>query len=125
MKFFAIAGLIATTAAAELCCSVCSGDGVEKTYSIDTKAGHCGESCIPANKFWLYKIFEAGLTVAENGNESFPCKEHGFTDYWQTETHGIPHILSVAVDFYNVPGVVPTTTVDKTIKNMIKKEIDS
>ena len=100
MKFFA---LVASAAAADMCCSACSGDGINKYYSIDPNAGHCGESCIPDSKFWLYHIFEKWLTKAENGRESFPCQEHGFTDYWQTETHGVPHLLIVAVDFYDKP----------------------
>ena len=81
MKLFGIAALVAIVSAEDRCCTVCSGAGIEKTYSIDPIAGHCGESCIPITKFWLYHIFEAWLTVAENGNASSPCKEHGFTEY--------------------------------------------
>ena len=120
---FALIGLIATAAAEDMCCSLCDGPGIGKYYSIDPHFGHCGESCIPDSKFWLYHIFEKWLTKAENGTHSYPCKEHGFTDYWQTETHGVPGLLSVAVDFYNKPGAIPTQTSDYTIKGMIKKEI--
>ena len=122
MKFATLA-IIGYAAAEDMCCTLCDGPGISKYYSIDPNAGHCGESCIPDSKFWLYHIFEKWLTKAENGNTSFPCKEHNFTEYWQTETHGVPGLLSVAVDFYNKPGAVPTETKDYTIKGMIKKEI--
>ena len=50
------------------CCLNCSSPNpsIIKTYSIDNIFHHCGESCIDGNKFWLYKIFEAGLKKADN-----------------------------------------------------------
>ena len=122
MKFFTL-GLIAAVAAEDMCCSACDGEGVSKYFSIDPVHGHCGECCIKDSQFWVYKIFEKYLQKAENGNTSSPCSENGFTDYWMTETHGVPHLLSVTVDFYNKPGFVPTETKDYSIKGMIKNEI--
>ena len=43
------------------------------------------------------------MKLAENGNDSFPCKEHGYTEYTRTDTHTVPGIVSVAVDFWYVP----------------------
>ena len=104
MKFFSLVALVATVVAEDKCCVACpTTGGMIKAYSIDPNAGHCGESCIPASQFWLYHIFEKWLTKSDSGNDGSPCAEHGFTEYWQTETHGVPHLLSVAVDFYDKP----------------------
>ena len=102
MKFSAFTALLATVSAADTqCCATCpSGGEMIKTYSIDPNAGHCGESCIPADKFWVYHIFEKWLTKADS-NDATPCADKGFTEYWETETHGVPHLLSVTVDLYN------------------------
>ena len=109
MKFFALAALAATASAVDTtqCCVACPA-GEIKTYSIVPSAGHCGESCIHADKFWLYHIFESGLIKSTS---STPCADHGYTKYWETETHGFPHLLTVQVDFYNKPAspVAPTS----------------
>ena len=81
------------------CCEVCPDDQI-KTFSIDTKGGHCGESCIPPSKFWLYKIFEPGMQKAD-ANDQKVCAENGWPTFYENETHGFPGLLTVSVDFYN------------------------
>ena len=71
-----------------------------KTYSVDTKHGHCGEACIDPNKFAEYKLFEPGLTKCESNDEP-ACANHGYANYTGTETHGLPHILTIELDFYD------------------------
>ena len=99
MKFSALTALVALTSADEQCCISCPSNLI-KAFSIDPNAGHCGESCIPAHQFWLYHIFEKWLTKADS-NDATPCSDHGFTEYWETETHGVPNLLAVTVDLYN------------------------
>jgi hypothetical protein len=82
-----------------VCCKVCSDDKI-KTYSVDAPHGHCAESCIPPNKFDLYKLFERNLTRSKTNNET-SCANNGYAAYWMTEEHGIPRILQVEVDMYN------------------------
>ena len=81
------------------CCTACPDDQI-KTFSIDTKGGHCGESCIPPGKYWIYKIFEPGMQKAD-ANDQKVCAENGWPNYSMTETHGIPGVLTVQVDFFN------------------------
>ena len=114
MKFFAVAAIAATAVSAldtTKCCVACPADEI-KTYSIDPNAGHCGESCIHADKFWLYHIFEKWLTKT-GSNSGTPCADHGYVDYWMTETHGFPHLLTVQVDFYN--KTAPATPVVQAV----------
>ena len=68
----------------EKCCSQCTIEGELKYYSIDKKFNMCGEYCLNPRKFYLFKIFESGLTLAENEN---PCETLGYTSYVETETH--------------------------------------
>ena len=104
MKFLALTALIASVSAEDKCCVTCpSTGGYIKTYSIDPNAGHCGESCIKSFEFSLYHIFEKWLTKAANV-DSHPCADHGYTQYWETETHGLPHVLTATVDLYNKPA---------------------
>ena len=101
MKVFALAALLGTTMASytDLCCTKCTGEGIIKTWSIDTTHNECGEGCIPEDKFWLYHIFEKNLTKASSLTAT-ECANRGYTLYDKTETHGIPHVLSVTVDLY-------------------------
>ena len=71
MKFFALAAALVSTVAADStkCCTVCPA-GEVKTYSIVPAEGHCGVSCIHADKFWLYHVFEKGLITAKTNT---PC----------------------------------------------------
>jgi hypothetical protein len=90
----------------EQCCVACPTNTV-KYYSIDKTFGHCGESCLNPKDYAAYKLFEPGLTLADKDN----CNSLGYTVYWETETHGIPHILSTTVDFYNKPSKATTEVV--------------
>lgn len=76
----------------------------EKYYSVDRIFNMCGESCMNPKDYWLYKIFEAGLTKAQS---NFPCSHQrsrvsgdgNFTVYYQTEVHGFRY-LNMTVDMY-------------------------
>jgi len=78
------------------CCESCS-DGKNKYFSVDKVHGKCGESCIKDSYFWLYRIFEKGLTKASSNT---PCADLKFTKYDETQTHGFGPIKAT-VDLYN------------------------
>lgn len=91
------------------CCETCNASlGLAKYWSTDGTYDHCGEACIPPSQFWLYKIFEKNLTLAE---EPHPCKDKisnngsHYTEYSQTVSHGIPYIFTATLDLYD-PGPV-------------------
>ena len=98
--FYIIGALLFTSIVSvkEKCCQTCEGELV-KYYSIDTKYDRCGECCLNPARFWLFKMFESGLNLAENNN---PCETLGYTEYVETETHGIA-ILSATLDKYKKP----------------------
>jgi len=81
------------------CCEACA-DGKEKFYSVDTKHDRCGECCMKPKLYWLYHLFESGLTKAEDEN---PCHELGYTEYETTEKHGFLFITST-LDKYKKPN---------------------
>ena len=83
----------------EKCCSKCTNEGEVKYYSIDKKYDMCGECCLNPKKFYLFKIFESGLTLAENEN---PCETLGYSSYEETESHGFL-FLKVSLDKYKKP----------------------
>ena len=88
----------------EMCCDECTKEGEIKYYSvatgvIDKTYVRCGECCMDPDKYWIYKIFESGLTEAEVNH---PCYELGFTEYENTETHGAMGITMV-LDKYKKP----------------------
>ena len=98
MKSIVLGALSTVAVSADpMCCTTCPNDLI-KTYSIDPNASHCGESCIKESDFWKYHIFEKWLTRAETAN---PCIDHGYINYWETTSHGIPHLLSITVDLWN------------------------
>ena len=103
MKTFALVALLGSTIAAssDICCNTCP-DNMIKTWSIDDIFHQCGEGCIQESKFWLYHLFEKNLTKASS-NTATECADRGYTLYDSTQTHGIPHILSVTVDLYKTP----------------------
>merc|ERR1719438_468800 len=84
------------------CCKTCEAP-LLKYFSVDEPHGFCGESCIDPAKFSQYKLFEKNLTIATSDDacakEFVPDGSH-YTDYTKTETHGVPGLLSVTVDFY-------------------------
>jgi hypothetical protein len=94
---------------AKCCVGRCTDQNMEKYYSIalgpdpNSKrvlGKHCGESCMDPADFKKYHLFEPGLTLA-NGTYT-PCADMGFTNYWETETHGAGPITAT-VDLYNTP----------------------
>jgi len=85
--FLLIVLLISTVASKEnkKCCTTCEVKGEIKYYSIDKIFNRCGECCLKPSLFWLYKIFEKGLTEADSET---PCEDLGYGNYETTETHG-------------------------------------
>lgn len=69
------------------CVGACPVEGEVKYLSVDVKTDLCGETCM--NPFWypIFKIFEAGLERAEDGDDS-PCTTLGYPKYLETVTHG-------------------------------------
>ena len=58
------------------------------------------------------------------------CKDNGFTQYKETDTHGVPGLLSMVVDMYQKPGSdVKTPSTDKKIeeaaKTLIKEAMEN
>ena len=101
MKVFALllALLISAVVSDERCCVECTVEGEIKYYSIDTLWDRCGECCMNPDKYWIYHIFESGLTEAEVDN---PCEQFGYTEYEKTETHGAMGI-TMTLDKYKKP----------------------
>ena len=91
--------LFAYAAAEEKCCEECTKENEIKYYSIDTLFNRCGECCMDPDKYWIYHIFESGLTEAE---VEHPCAEFGYTEYETTETHGAIFI-TMTLDKYKKP----------------------
>ena len=82
----------------EKCCVSCNKSGEVKIYSIDTKYDQCGEGCLNPKLFWVYKIFESGLTLAENKT----CADLGYSEYIETMTHGV-FPIKITIDLYKKP----------------------
>ena len=101
MKVFALllALLVSVVVSDERCCVECTVEGEIKYYSIDTLWDRCGECCMNPDKYWIYHIFESGLTEAEVDN---PCEQFGYTEYEKTETHGAMGI-TMTLDKYKKP----------------------
>ena len=88
----------------EKCCDECTKEGEIKYYSIatgviDKTYVRCGECCMNPDQYWIYHIFESGLTEADVDH---PCYELGFTEYETTETHGAMAI-TMTLDKYKKP----------------------
>merc|ERR1711998_572564 len=81
----------------EPCCNTCDLEGMEKYYSIDHIFHQCGECCMDPKDFWLYKVFEPGLTKDDDNVN--PCSSRNYTEYRKTETHGAGPI-SMTLDMY-------------------------
>ena len=97
--FILAALLFASVAADEKCCEECTKENEIKYYSIDKVFNRCGECCMDPDKYWIYHIFESGLTEAE---VEHPCEELGYTEYETTETHGAMGI-TMTLDKYKKP----------------------
>ena len=67
------------------CCTACEAPMV-KYHSVDHIFNNCGESCMDPKKFWIYKLFEPGLTLSDTNT---PCADRKYTDYKGTPTHGV------------------------------------
>ena len=91
--------LVATVVSDEMCCYECTVEGEIKYYSIDSLFNRCGECCMDPDKYWIYHIFESGLTEAEVDH---PCEELGYTEYEKTETHGAMGV-TMTLDKYKKP----------------------
>jgi hypothetical protein len=101
MKIFLLllALLFAAVVSDEKCCVECTVEGEIKYYSIDSLWNRCGECCMNPDKYWIYHIFESGLTEADVDH---PCEELGYTEYEKTETHGAMGI-TMTLDKYKKP----------------------
>ena len=98
-----MAALFASVNATDMCCEKCGvNDDKIKTYSIDHIFNMCGEACMEASDFWKYKLFEPGLTKVDRGDAT-PCHDAGYTNYYETDTHGVPHIITMTLDMYKMP----------------------
>ena len=94
-----LALLFAAVASDEKCCVECTVEGEIKYYSIDKIFDRCGECCMNPDKYWIYHIFESGLTEADVDH---PCEELGYTEYEKTETHGAMGV-TMTLDKYKKP----------------------
>ena len=101
IKIIAIIAIIALSGViCDKCCSVCPV-GQEKVFVL--RSGECGEGCIDPSSFNKIKVFESTLTLAPKSDEP-ACLEAGYPIYKNTETHGIPKILTLQCDFYTQPA---------------------
>lgn len=77
------------------CCLVCE-PGKSMYYSIDENTNLCGQTCINDNMYFLYKLFEPGLTKADH---ILICPRKGYEKYVSTVTHGV-FFLKDTLDLY-------------------------
>ena len=61
-----------TPGPAQPCCKSCTVAGQVKYYSIDKVHNMCGECCMKPSQYKIYKIFEPGLTLAQDNT---PCAD--------------------------------------------------
>ena len=97
--YLLLALLFAFVTSEEMCCEECTVEGEIKYYSIDKLFNRCGECCMNPDQYWIYHMFESGLTEAEVDH---PCYELGYTEYEKTETHGAMGI-TMTLDKYKKP----------------------
>ena len=101
MNKLVFGALLSYASAMDVCCNACP-EGQIKTYSIDKMFNMCGESCMAEKDYWKYKIFEPGMKKANSFDEK-ACEKQGYSVYKETDTHGVPHIISMTVDMYKMP----------------------
>ena len=77
------------------CCLVCPPNK-SMYYSIDTNKDMCGQTCIYDYMYYVYKIFEPGLTKTNN---SLICPKKGYETFVETVTHGFLFIKDT-LDLY-------------------------
>lgn len=97
MKFFSSLAVLgaawaqtSNSTGSAACCNKCdSSAGLEKYFSIaknpEAKREQCGEACIKPSQYGTFHIFEPHLKKAVTAS---PCKDAGFVDYLDTDTHG-------------------------------------
>jgi len=110
MKIASVVGL----AIADPCCNTCVAPLV-KYYSVDAPHGFCGEACMDPAKFGQYHLFEKNLTLADRDDacaNQYAPDGTLYTDYATTDTHGVPHVLSVTLDMYAPTGMPDTSCCD-------------
>ena len=81
----------------EKCCLSCTKKNQVKYYSI-AENDNCGECCLNPKVFWLFKLFEKNLTLAEDKT----CESLGYSEFVVTETHGV-FPLKATIDRYKKP----------------------
>ena len=81
----------------EKCCLSCTNKNQVKYYSI-AENDNCGECCLNPKVFWIFKLFEKNLTLAENKT----CESLGYSEFVVTETHGV-FPVKVTIDRYKKP----------------------
>ena len=81
----------------EPCCNTCDDPAMEKYYSVDHIFHMCGECCMDPSNYWLFKLFEPGLT--KHGDSNTPCSDLEYTSYVKTDTHGAGPI-TMTLDMY-------------------------
>lgn len=107
MKFTALilSAIVAISADADTpCCLTCT-EPQEKYYSIDKLHNECGECCMDPKHYLIFKIFEPGLTKA---NDETPCADFRYKNYTGTVTHGFGPV-SMTLDLY-APGSIKSVT---------------
>ena len=90
-----VIGVFSTKPCCQGSCSA-NGSGLAKYYSIDSFHNMCGECCMEPSQYPVYKLFEPGLTAANNSN---PCAEKGYDNYSPTVTHGFGPV-KMTLDLY-------------------------
>jgi hypothetical protein len=90
-----VIGVFSTKPCCQGSCST-NGSGLAKYYSIDSFHNMCGECCMKPSPYPVYKLFEPGLTAANNSN---PCAEKGYDNYSSTVTHGFGPV-KMTLDLY-------------------------
>jgi hypothetical protein len=113
LRVAVLASIASLARGEDKCCETCS-KGQQKYYSVDSKHGHCGETCIPPSSFKKFKIFEPNLTIADGSTGYTSCAELGWPKYSETVTHGDPFkIVTCTLDLYDHDGTAkpyPLTT---------------
>ena len=104
-----------------ICCNKCDESQI-KTYSVDHIFNECGEACLVEKDFWKYKLFEPGLTKA-TAIDATPCADRNYTIYDKTDTHGIPHVLSITLDMYK-PTKAEQEKENKTRMNQLGEVLE-
>ena len=119
MKFTSMLALVGAATAADSCCNVCDeSKGFIKAYSIDHIFNMCGECCLQPGDFWKYKIFEFGLTKVDDVKAT-PCHDAGFTNFLETDTHGVPGLIAMTLDMYKKPA-----DSDDSVHRVVSDKID-